>query len=333
MTSLAMLVDQVLASVPGGSARLRPPPGPRAGRGRPGTGPGAVPLAHPRGAARSRGCAGTGSRSFPRGCGPCTRSGRSARAGPADGAWPARPAARADCAAVPPAGDGQRLVVTVHDLAFLVHPDAFPRRWALAVPRGPVARRAKRRRVDRGVAPHRRGPDAPHAGEAGEGVRDAARPGAARDGRGRLRGAGAAPDLIAVHPVGGNARAAEEPDASGPRVPAPGRARRPALAGPGGAGRWRPGELLEETTKEGPGYDRAHGLRVGERPRRAVPGRRHVRLPVAVRGLRAAGAGRDGRAACRRWCRRRRRCPRWPARRRSRSTRGRSRASPTRSSR
>ena len=30
-------------------------------------------------------------------------------------------------AAIPPAGDGQRLVVTVHDVAFLVHPELFPR--------------------------------------------------------------------------------------------------------------------------------------------------------------------------------------------------------------
>lgn len=34
-------------------------------------------------------------------------------------------------AAVPPAGDGQRLVVTVHDLAFVVHPELFPRRWRI----------------------------------------------------------------------------------------------------------------------------------------------------------------------------------------------------------
>ncbi|HCO04015.1 MAG TPA: glycosyltransferase family 1 protein [Actinobacteria bacterium] len=34
-------------------------------------------------------------------------------------------------AAVPPAGLGQRLVVTVHDAAFLVRPDLFPRQWAL----------------------------------------------------------------------------------------------------------------------------------------------------------------------------------------------------------
>lgn len=32
-------------------------------------------------------------------------------------------------AAIPPARKGQRLVVTVHDLAFEVEPDAFPRRW------------------------------------------------------------------------------------------------------------------------------------------------------------------------------------------------------------
>jgi glycosyltransferase involved in cell wall biosynthesis len=34
-------------------------------------------------------------------------------------------------AAVPPAGQGQRLIVTVHDLAFVVHPELFPRRWRL----------------------------------------------------------------------------------------------------------------------------------------------------------------------------------------------------------
>jgi glycosyltransferase involved in cell wall biosynthesis len=34
-------------------------------------------------------------------------------------------------AAVPPAGPGQRLVVTVHDVAFLVHPRFYPRQWRL----------------------------------------------------------------------------------------------------------------------------------------------------------------------------------------------------------
>src|SRR5688572_11656042 len=32
-------------------------------------------------------------------------------------------------AAVPPTGAGQRLVVTVHDVAFLIHPEAYPRQW------------------------------------------------------------------------------------------------------------------------------------------------------------------------------------------------------------
>jgi glycosyltransferase involved in cell wall biosynthesis len=50
---------------------------------------------------------------------------------------PPLPPALSDCAivhatnhaAVPPAGRGQRLVVTVHDLAFEVFPELFPRRW------------------------------------------------------------------------------------------------------------------------------------------------------------------------------------------------------------
>src|SRR5438309_7800676 len=34
-------------------------------------------------------------------------------------------------AAVPPKGPQQRLIVTVHDLAFLSHPELFPRPWRL----------------------------------------------------------------------------------------------------------------------------------------------------------------------------------------------------------
>lgn len=45
--------------------------------------------------------------------------------------------------AVPPAGPGQRLVVTVHDLAFLIRPEAFPARWRLMYRAG--LRRAVRR--------------------------------------------------------------------------------------------------------------------------------------------------------------------------------------------
>jgi glycosyltransferase involved in cell wall biosynthesis len=33
--------------------------------------------------------------------------------------------------AVPPKGSGQRLVVTIHDIAFLTHPDMFPPRWRM----------------------------------------------------------------------------------------------------------------------------------------------------------------------------------------------------------
>jgi glycosyltransferase involved in cell wall biosynthesis len=45
-------------------------------------------------------------------------------------------------AAIPPAGPGQRLVVTVHDLAFLVHPELFPRQWRLMY-RAALARAAR----------------------------------------------------------------------------------------------------------------------------------------------------------------------------------------------
>ena len=50
-------------------------------------------------------------------------------------AWRARPHAdlvgTPSPVAVPPAAEGQRLVVTVHDVAFLVHPQLFPRPWGL----------------------------------------------------------------------------------------------------------------------------------------------------------------------------------------------------------
>jgi glycosyltransferase involved in cell wall biosynthesis len=45
-------------------------------------------------------------------------------------------------AAVPPTGPGQRLVVTVHDLAFAVHPELFPRQWRLMY-RAALARAAR----------------------------------------------------------------------------------------------------------------------------------------------------------------------------------------------
>jgi glycosyltransferase involved in cell wall biosynthesis len=55
-------------------------------------------------------------------------------------------------AAVPPAGDGQRLVVTVHDLAFEHFPGAFPRTWRAMYRSG---LRAAVRRADAIVTPSR----------------------------------------------------------------------------------------------------------------------------------------------------------------------------------
>lgn len=55
-------------------------------------------------------------------------------------------------AAVPPKGPEQRLVVTVHDLAFLRYPDMFPRRWQLQYR---LALRAAVRRADAICTPSR----------------------------------------------------------------------------------------------------------------------------------------------------------------------------------
>lgn len=55
-------------------------------------------------------------------------------------------------AAVPPAGKGQKLVVTVHDLAFLTRPDVFPQTWRLMYRAG---LRAAVRRADALIAPSR----------------------------------------------------------------------------------------------------------------------------------------------------------------------------------
>ena len=45
-------------------------------------------------------------------------------------------------AAVPPVSDAQRLIVTVHDIAFVVHPDLFPTRWRIMY-RAALARAAR----------------------------------------------------------------------------------------------------------------------------------------------------------------------------------------------
>jgi glycosyltransferase involved in cell wall biosynthesis len=58
----------------------------------------------------------------------------------------------ASAVAVPPAGDGQKLVVTVHDLAFLAVPSYFPRQWRQVYRTG---LRATIRRADAIVTPSR----------------------------------------------------------------------------------------------------------------------------------------------------------------------------------
>jgi glycosyltransferase involved in cell wall biosynthesis len=75
-------------------------------------------------------------------------------------ARPALPASVGTCeilhatnhASVPPAGDGQRLVVTVHDLAFEYFPSLFPRSWRILYKAG---LRAAVRRADAILTPSR----------------------------------------------------------------------------------------------------------------------------------------------------------------------------------
>ena len=55
-------------------------------------------------------------------------------------------------AAVPPARAGQKLIVTVHDIAFVTRPDVFPRAWRLMYRAG---LRAAVRRADALIAPSR----------------------------------------------------------------------------------------------------------------------------------------------------------------------------------
>jgi glycosyltransferase involved in cell wall biosynthesis len=74
--------------------------------------------------------------------------------------WPPLPPALSSCdvihatnhAAVPPARAGQKLVVTVHDLAFERYPEAFPSRWLRLYRAG---LRATARRADAIIAPSR----------------------------------------------------------------------------------------------------------------------------------------------------------------------------------
>ncbi len=64
----------------------------------------------------------------------------------------------ASAVAVPPAGDRQRLVVTVHDLAFLAVPSYFPRQWRQVYRTGLRATRPAGPRDRHALPRDRRGP-------------------------------------------------------------------------------------------------------------------------------------------------------------------------------
>jgi len=156
--------------------------------------------------------------------------------------------------AIPPSGDHQRLVVTVHDLAFLVHPGSFPRRWALTYRAG-LARAV--RSADALIAVSRHTAEdllrrtrvrpakvyvAPLAPSLPEGHADVAEVLA----RHRV----SQPYVLSVGTLEPRKNLVRLVRAYR-RVAARGAAHSLVLVGPVG---WRPGELLEETTKDGPGH-------------------------------------------------------------------------------
>ena len=221
----------------------------------------------------------------------------------------------ASAVAVPPAGDGQKLVVTVHDLAFLAVPSYFPRQWRQVYRTG---LRATIRRADAIVTPSRSTAEdllsrtkvdpsrvhvIPEAAalppsqadpDTGPGPPEDPRPYSCRSApwnRGRTLSGWSGPT------AGCDDR----------RPPRAGAGRAAGVAPPGAAAR------------AGAGRPRRHRAdREGHlgRHRRAVPPGRPVRVPRGLRGVRPArprghGPGRSHRA------RTRPHCPRWPATRRS----------------
>ena len=136
-------------------------------------------------------------------------------------------------AAVPPVHGDQRLVVTVHDLAFERFPELFPRDWRWLYRAG---LRAAVKRADAILVPSQSTADDLIASTSIPASRVHVTPlGSSlvdwhEDRAGGVR---APPGDAAVRVVGRNARAAQEPGAAGARVPA-GRTRRPAHARAGG---------------------------------------------------------------------------------------------------
>ena len=196
-------------------------------------------------------------------------------------------------AAVPPVRGDQRLVVTVHDLAFERFPELFPRDWRWLYRAG---LRAAVKRADAILVPSQSTADDLLASTALPGSRVHVTPLAIvprRPARRSRRGVRAPPGDPAVRVVGRDARAAQEPGAAGARVPA-GRSRRPAHARAGGRARMARGSVGRGAREARPRDHRVDRRGVRRRTRCALPRRGRVRVSIVVRGVRPAGRRGDG---------------------------------------
>ena len=192
--------------------------------------------------------------------------------------------------AVAPKQRGQRLVVTVHDLAFVRHPGMFPRDWRMLYRAG---LRAVARRADAVVVPSAFTADELREHSGVDPARVHVTPLAAslpvepdHDVDATLERLGVPrPYVLSVgtlEPRKNQARLVR----AYRRLAGEGRPHALVLNGPDG---WLDDELRQELAAEGPGRvvrTRDLGAR---RPRCAVPGRRGVRLRLPLRGVRPAG--------------------------------------------
>ena len=233
-----------------------------------------------------------------------------------------------------PPAEGQRLVVTVHDLAFDRYPGLFPRAWRSDVPARAARGRPARGRDRDAVAHHRRGRPVADEGRPAQAPRGPRGRRVAAERRRRGRDALASQGPPAVRPVRRHDRTEEEPGSAGPGVPARGRDRRAARARAGRSARLAPREPDARARARGPGRDRDDRRRSRPAELDAVyRAARGVRLPVGLRGVRPPGARGDEPRDPRRGLEPRPRSPRSRATRRSASTRVRCARSPPRSHR
>ena len=155
-------------------------------------------------------------------------------------------------AAVPPVRHGQRLVVTVHDLAFERFPELFPRNWRWLYRAG---LRAAAKRADAILVPSKSTADdvADRTDiDPAACPRDTACPVARRIEQRSGRRARSARRVVALRAVGRHDRTTKEPDASGSGVSA-GCSGRPACPGLAGAPGWQAEEAEAELARPGPG--------------------------------------------------------------------------------